>query len=293
MVATGWPVLVSLSHKDFVGETLDAPLEERLIGTLAATAVSAWHGARVYRVHDVAETRQTLDMVAASAAPGPRPGPSGGWRDLRRRALPAPAAAAARAGRRGRPGGRPPGGRRRGGPLRDVRAPPAWSWWAGTTTPAAGTPVSPVDVRRFGTTAAPARRDPPCRRPWASARGCSRDAGWARTGRARRASPWDARRPERRRPRRRPAPGDRTAPCCWCSGDGSTRRGDKAPGYLDERAFGVRRRRRARPSPTAMRDALRDLDAGLAEELMVLGSAAFRVLGAGRRCGRAARPARR
>ncbi len=65
MVATGWPVLVSLSHKDFVGETLDAPLDERLVGTLAATSVSAWLGARVFRVHDVAETRQTLDMVAS------------------------------------------------------------------------------------------------------------------------------------------------------------------------------------------------------------------------------------
>jgi dihydropteroate synthase len=65
MVATGWPVLVSLSHKDFVGETLDASLEERLVGTLAATSVSAWQGARVFRVHDVAETRQTLDMVGS------------------------------------------------------------------------------------------------------------------------------------------------------------------------------------------------------------------------------------
>ena len=65
MVATGWPVLVSLSHKDFVGETLDRPLEERLVGTLAATAVSAWQGARVFRVHDVAATRQTLDMVSS------------------------------------------------------------------------------------------------------------------------------------------------------------------------------------------------------------------------------------
>ncbi|MFD0631022.1 dihydropteroate synthase [Catenulispora yoronensis] len=65
MTATGWPVLVSLSNKDFVGETLDRPVKERLIGTLATTAVSAWLGARVYRVHEVAETRQVLDMVAA------------------------------------------------------------------------------------------------------------------------------------------------------------------------------------------------------------------------------------
>ncbi|EST32403.1 dihydropteroate synthase [Streptomyces roseochromogenus] len=67
MVATGWPVLVSLSNKDFVGETLDRPVKERLIGTLAATAVSAWLGARVYRVHEVTETKQVLDMVASIA----------------------------------------------------------------------------------------------------------------------------------------------------------------------------------------------------------------------------------
>ncbi|GGW86220.1 dihydropteroate synthase [Streptomyces malachitofuscus] len=67
MVATGWPVLVSLSNKDFVGETLDRPVKERVVGTLATTAVSAWLGAQVYRVHEVAETRQVLDMVSAIA----------------------------------------------------------------------------------------------------------------------------------------------------------------------------------------------------------------------------------
>ncbi|MGZ4459462.1 MAG: dihydropteroate synthase [Nocardioidaceae bacterium] len=65
MTAVGWPVLVSLSNKDFVGETLGKPVGERLMGTLAATAVSAWHGAQVYRVHEVAETREVLDMVAS------------------------------------------------------------------------------------------------------------------------------------------------------------------------------------------------------------------------------------
>lgn len=63
MVDTGWPVLVSLSNKDFVGETLDAPVGERLLGTLAATAVAATAGARVYRVHQVPETRQVVDMA--------------------------------------------------------------------------------------------------------------------------------------------------------------------------------------------------------------------------------------
>jgi dihydropteroate synthase len=71
MVATGWPVLVSLSNKDFVGETLDLPAKERLTGTLAATAVCALAGARIYRVHEVVETRHTVDMVNSIA--GRRP----------------------------------------------------------------------------------------------------------------------------------------------------------------------------------------------------------------------------
>jgi dihydropteroate synthase len=71
MTATGWPVLVSLSNKDFVGETLDLPLDQRLAGTLAATAVCALAGARVYRVHEVRETRQVVDMV--SSISGRRP----------------------------------------------------------------------------------------------------------------------------------------------------------------------------------------------------------------------------
>lgn len=65
LVATGWPVLVALSNKDFIGETLDLPVDQRLVGTLGATAVCAWQGARIFRAHHVAETRQVLDMVAA------------------------------------------------------------------------------------------------------------------------------------------------------------------------------------------------------------------------------------
>jgi dihydropteroate synthase len=67
LTATGRPVLVSLSNKDFVGETLNVPLEGRLVGTLAATAVCAWLGARIFRVHEMAETRQVIDMVASIA----------------------------------------------------------------------------------------------------------------------------------------------------------------------------------------------------------------------------------
>jgi len=68
IVQIGHPVLMAISRKDLVGETLDLPPEERLEGTLAATAVAAWLGARVFRVHDVAATRRALDMVAAVRA---------------------------------------------------------------------------------------------------------------------------------------------------------------------------------------------------------------------------------
>ncbi len=65
LVKTGWPVLMSLSNKDFVGETLGVDLKERLEGTLAATALAAAAGARMFRVHEVAATRRVLEMVAS------------------------------------------------------------------------------------------------------------------------------------------------------------------------------------------------------------------------------------
>jgi dihydropteroate synthase len=65
LAGLGHPLLMALSRKDFVGETLDLPVEERLEGTLAATAVAAWCGAKVFRAHDVLATRRVLDMVAA------------------------------------------------------------------------------------------------------------------------------------------------------------------------------------------------------------------------------------
>jgi dihydropteroate synthase len=65
MTATGWPVLIAASRKDFVGETLGADVDDRLAGTLVVTALGAWLGARIFRAHDVRQTRQALDMVAA------------------------------------------------------------------------------------------------------------------------------------------------------------------------------------------------------------------------------------
>ena len=65
VAALGYPVLQALSRKDFVGETLDLDADERLEGTLAATAVAAWLGTTVFRAHDVRATRRVVDMVAS------------------------------------------------------------------------------------------------------------------------------------------------------------------------------------------------------------------------------------
>lgn len=67
LVDTGWPVLLAVSNKKFLAEAvgLDGPKSERLVPTLAATAVGVWEGARLVRAHDVAETRSVVDTVLA------------------------------------------------------------------------------------------------------------------------------------------------------------------------------------------------------------------------------------
>ena len=68
----GCPVLVGASRKSFIGKVL-APIraglerepKDRLGGSLAAAAWAVMHGARVVRVHDVAETVDVVRMVEA------------------------------------------------------------------------------------------------------------------------------------------------------------------------------------------------------------------------------------
>jgi dihydropteroate synthase len=64
LAGTGWPVLVAVSHKDFIGETLGLPVQERGEGTIAVLAICAWLGARVFRVHDVRAARAALEAVS-------------------------------------------------------------------------------------------------------------------------------------------------------------------------------------------------------------------------------------
>ncbi|MDO5098881.1 MAG: dihydropteroate synthase [Corynebacterium sp.] len=71
IVATGWPVLMALSNKDFIGETLDRTVDKRVSGTLAATAWSAQHGVAAFRSHQVVETVDVIRMTAAIAGTVP------------------------------------------------------------------------------------------------------------------------------------------------------------------------------------------------------------------------------
>ena len=59
----GAPVLIGLSRKSFLGEILDLPAEERLVGTIAANAVAVRNGADIIRVHDVKEGRETVEVA--------------------------------------------------------------------------------------------------------------------------------------------------------------------------------------------------------------------------------------
>lgn len=63
VAAIGLPMLVALSNKDFVGESIDRPQGERLYGTLAATALCVAAGARVVRAHHVRETVDAVRMT--------------------------------------------------------------------------------------------------------------------------------------------------------------------------------------------------------------------------------------
>ena len=79
----GAPILVGLSRKSFIGGIIDAEVDRRLPGTLAADTIALMRGASVLRVHDVAENRAALAVFMAltgAAAPSSAAKPEdGGW----------------------------------------------------------------------------------------------------------------------------------------------------------------------------------------------------------------------
>jgi dihydropteroate synthase len=73
----GAPILVGLSRKSFIGGIIDAEVDRRLPGTLAADTIALMRGASVLRVHDVVENRAALAVFLAlknAAAPLPAEG---------------------------------------------------------------------------------------------------------------------------------------------------------------------------------------------------------------------------
>ncbi|MBS1906602.1 MAG: dihydropteroate synthase [Actinobacteria bacterium] len=65
IVAIGPPVLVAVSNKDFIGESIDRVQGERLTGSIAAMVACVLQGARIVRMHDVAATVDAVRMVEA------------------------------------------------------------------------------------------------------------------------------------------------------------------------------------------------------------------------------------
>ncbi|MDH3784829.1 MAG: dihydropteroate synthase [Acidobacteriota bacterium] len=61
----GHPILIGASRKAFIGEILDTPVTERLVGSLAVAVWAATHGAHIVRAHDVAETVRALRVIDA------------------------------------------------------------------------------------------------------------------------------------------------------------------------------------------------------------------------------------
>ncbi len=65
LVSLGYPVLVGVSRKAFIGQVLGRPIEQRVMGTAAASMMAILGGARVVRVHDVGAIRDVVTMVEA------------------------------------------------------------------------------------------------------------------------------------------------------------------------------------------------------------------------------------
>ncbi|MDT8451870.1 MAG: dihydropteroate synthase [Gammaproteobacteria bacterium] len=62
LCALDFPVLIGVSRKSMLGTILDRPVEQRVIGSVAAAVIAYGKGARWFRVHDVAETRDALEL---------------------------------------------------------------------------------------------------------------------------------------------------------------------------------------------------------------------------------------
>ena len=65
LLEIGYPILLGISRKSFIGYTLDLPPQDRLEGSLAANAWGLMKGAGILRVHDVKATVRLARMLDA------------------------------------------------------------------------------------------------------------------------------------------------------------------------------------------------------------------------------------
>lgn len=63
LIEMGYPLLIGVSRKSFIGKTLELPETDRLMGTAAAVAVSVFNGAHIVRVHDVKAMKQVTTIA--------------------------------------------------------------------------------------------------------------------------------------------------------------------------------------------------------------------------------------
>jgi dihydropteroate synthase len=70
LVALGRPILVGTSRKGFLGELTGRPVDERVPATIASNVIAYGHGARIFRVHDVAPLCDALTVTAAVESHG-------------------------------------------------------------------------------------------------------------------------------------------------------------------------------------------------------------------------------
>jgi dihydropteroate synthase len=72
LVALGRPLVVGTSRKSFLGRLTGRDVTERVHATVATNVIAYERGARVFRVHDVAATRDALEVAAATFARWPQ-----------------------------------------------------------------------------------------------------------------------------------------------------------------------------------------------------------------------------
>jgi dihydropteroate synthase len=70
IVELGYPVLIGTSRKSFLGRITGREVSQRLAATIATNVLAYLHGARIFRVHDVAPVHDALKVAAATVNPG-------------------------------------------------------------------------------------------------------------------------------------------------------------------------------------------------------------------------------